>query len=118
MREAYEAFVDALLDVTDDRRGDEVVRVPGRLDGDDPYLVVAADRGTATFSDLANGFGRAAGFWLGDAFASGGSHGYDHKALGVTARGRLGGGPPPLRRARRRRAARADHGRRHRRHVG
>ena len=87
VREAYERFVDALLDVTDNRRGDEVVPVPGRLDGDDPYLVVAADRGTAAFSDVANSLAVRRGFWLGDAFASGGSHGYDHKALGVTARG-------------------------------
>ena len=56
-------------------------------DGDDPYLVVAADKGTATFSDIANGVAEAYGFWLGDAFASGGSAGYDHKAMGITARG-------------------------------
>ncbi len=87
VRAAYECFVEALLDVTDDRRGGAVVPVPGRLDGDDPYLVVAADRGTATLSDLANDLAERRGFWLGDAFASGGSHGYDHKALGVTARG-------------------------------
>src|SRR6185503_16962081 len=58
-----------------------------RHDGDDPYLVVAADKGTATFSDIANGIAEARGFWLGDAFASGGSHGYDHKKMGITARG-------------------------------
>src|SRR6202041_1831554 len=58
-----------------------------RHDGDDPYLVVAADKGTATFSDIANGIAEAYGFWLGDAFASGGSAGYDHKAMGITARG-------------------------------
>ncbi len=85
--EAYKAFVGGLLDLTDDVRGDEVVPVPGRHDPDDPYLVVAADRGTATFSDLANQLAVERGFWLGDAFASGGSKGYDHKALGVTARG-------------------------------
>ena len=58
-----------------------------RHDGDDPYLVVAADKGTATFSDIANGVAAEYGFWLGDAFASGGSAGYDHKAMGITARG-------------------------------
>ena len=58
-----------------------------RHDGDDPYLVVAADKGTATFSDIANGIAKDYGFWLGDAFASGGSVGYDHKAMGITARG-------------------------------
>ena len=58
-----------------------------RHDGDDPYLVVAADKGTATFSDIANGVAEDYGFWLGDAFASGGSVGYDHKAMGITARG-------------------------------
>ncbi|HMJ76377.1 MAG TPA: NAD-glutamate dehydrogenase domain-containing protein, partial [Iamia sp.] len=84
---AYDAFVGALLDVTDDYDGDAVVPVPGRWDGDDPYLVVAADKGTATFSDRANALAEARGFWLGDAFASGGSKGYDHKALGITARG-------------------------------
>ena len=58
-----------------------------RYDADDPYLVVAADKGTATFSDIANGIAIDYGFWLGDAFASGGSVGYDHKAMGITARG-------------------------------
>jgi glutamate dehydrogenase len=58
-----------------------------RHDGDDTYLVVAADKGTATFSDIANGVSRRYGFWLGDAFASGGSVGYDHKAMGITAKG-------------------------------
>ena len=58
-----------------------------RYDGDDPYLVVAADKGTATFSDIANGIALEEGFWLGDAFASGGSTGYDHKKMGITARG-------------------------------
>ena len=58
-----------------------------RYDGDDPYLVVAADKGTATFSDIANGVSREYGFWLDDAFASGGSAGYDHKKMGITARG-------------------------------
>lgn len=85
--EAYDTFVGALLDVTDDIEGDRVVPVPGRWDGDDPYLVIAADKGTSTFSDRANALAEDRGFWLGDAFASGGSKGYDHKALGITARG-------------------------------
>jgi glutamate dehydrogenase len=85
----YVTFVRGLLDVTDDLDGDRVVPPPRvrRYDGDDPYLVVAADKGTATFSDLANSVAEQYGFWLGDAFASGGSNGYDHKALGITARG-------------------------------
>src|SRR5205085_6846230 len=67
----------------------QVIPPPGvvRRDGDDAYLVVAADKGTATFSDTANGVAADYGFWLGDAFASGGSAGYDHKAMGITARG-------------------------------
>ena len=67
-----------------------MVRPPDRVvryDDDDPYLVVAADKGTASFSDIANAVSAEYGFWLGDAFASGGSHGYDHKAMGITARG-------------------------------
>ena len=84
---AYEMFVAALLEVTDNVVGDKVVAVPRRRDGDDTYLVVAADRGTASFSDLANRVSTEQGFWLGDAFASGGSSGYDHKRLGITARG-------------------------------
>ena len=83
-------FVRSLLDVVDDRRDGRPVRPPAGVraaDDPDTYLVVAADRGTATFSDLANSFARERGFWLDDAFASGGSDGYDHKALGVTARG-------------------------------
>jgi glutamate dehydrogenase len=85
----YVAFISALLDLTDDVEGDEVVPPPRvvRHDGDDPYLVVAADKGTATFSDVANAVAEERGFWLGDAFASGGSSGYDHKKLGITARG-------------------------------
>ena len=69
--------------------GDQVVPPPGvvRRDGDDPYLVVAADKGTATFSDTANEVAGRFGYWLGDAFASGGSEGYDHKKMGITARG-------------------------------
>jgi glutamate dehydrogenase len=87
---AYKVFINALLDITDtlDKSG-QVVPPPDvlRPDGDDPYLVVAADKGTATFSDIANGIALERGFWLGDAFASGGSVGYDHKKMGITARG-------------------------------
>ncbi len=92
VRRCYTIFVSSLLQITDTVRADGsgAVDHPERLvchDGDDPYLVVAADRGTATFSDLANRLSAERGFWLGDAFASGGSLGYDHKALGITARG-------------------------------
>ena len=85
----YRIFISGLLDVTDNLKGKEVVPPPRvvRHDGDDAYLVVAADKGTATFSDIANGLAEEYGFWLGDAFASGGSAGYDHKAMGITARG-------------------------------
>ncbi|MGP3955377.1 NAD-glutamate dehydrogenase [Nonomuraea sp. 3N208] len=85
----YRAFISGLLDVTDNLVDGKVVPPPDvvRHDGDDPYLVVAADKGTATFSDIANGVAKEYGFWLGDAFASGGSIGYDHKAMGITARG-------------------------------
>ncbi len=85
----YVTFIRGLLDVTDDLEGDQVVPPHDvvRHDGDDPYLVVAADRGTAALSDTANDIARRYDFWLDDAFASGGSNGYDHKALGVTARG-------------------------------
>ncbi|MGE4428079.1 MAG: NAD-glutamate dehydrogenase domain-containing protein, partial [Solirubrobacteraceae bacterium] len=89
VREGYVRYISALLDVTDDLVDGEVVH-PAHvrvLDGDDHYLVVAADKGTASFSDVANGISTGRGFWLGDAFASGGSAGYDHKALGITARG-------------------------------
>ncbi|MEL6372473.1 MAG: NAD-glutamate dehydrogenase [Pseudomonadota bacterium] len=88
-RGCYEAFVASLLAITDNRRGNAIVTPPGvkRRDGDDPYLVVAADKGTATFSDTANAISQAYDFWLGDAFASGGSAGYDHKKMGITARG-------------------------------
>ncbi len=85
----YKTFISGLLDITDDRVGGKTVP-PQRVvrhDGDDSYLVVAADKGTATFSDIANGIAKEYGFWLGDAFASGGSAGYDHKAMGITARG-------------------------------
>ncbi|MCB0965839.1 MAG: NAD-glutamate dehydrogenase, partial [Ilumatobacter sp.] len=85
----YRLFVSGLLDITDNIVDGHVVPPVGvrRYDGDDPYLVVAADKGTASFSDLANEVAGDYGFWLGDAFASGGSEGYDHKAMGITARG-------------------------------
>lgn len=85
----YKLFVNALLDITDNLVDGKVVHPQDavRHDGDDPYLVVAADKGTATFSDIANGIAIEHGFWLGDAFASGGSVGYDHKAMGITAKG-------------------------------
>ena len=85
----YEIFISGLLDLTDNLRGGEVEPPPDvvRHDGDDPYLVVAADKGTATFSDIANRLAARYRFWLGDAFASGGSQGYDHKGMGITARG-------------------------------
>src|SRR5688500_14362786 len=87
--EAYKTLLRGLLDITDNLRGDEVIPPMDvvRRDPDDPYLVVAADKGTATFSDIANGVSADYGFWLGDAFASGGSAGYDHKKMGITARG-------------------------------
>ena len=85
----YQDYLRGLLDLTDNRVGDKIVPPPQvkRHDPDDPYLVVAADKGTATFSDFANAVSKEYGFWLGDAFASGGSVGYDHKAMGITARG-------------------------------
>ncbi|MDQ0457400.1 NAD-glutamate dehydrogenase [Rhizobium paknamense] len=88
-REAYMTYIRTLLSITDNIREGEVIAPADtvRLDGDDPYFVVAADKGTATFSDTANGLAREAGFWLDDAFASGGSAGYDHKKMGITARG-------------------------------
>jgi glutamate dehydrogenase len=85
----YRTFVGAMLDLTDNLVNGVAQPPPGVVchDGDDPYLVVAADKGTATFSDIANEVALSRGFWLGDAFASGGSAGYDHKAMGITARG-------------------------------
>jgi glutamate dehydrogenase len=85
----YRTLLDGMLDLTDNVVGDRIVPPLDlvRYDGDDPYLVVAADKGTATFSDIANEIAVARGFWLGDAFASGGSEGYDHKDMGITARG-------------------------------
>ncbi|WP_372399538.1 NAD-glutamate dehydrogenase [Azospirillum sp. HJ39] len=88
--ECYKTLMRGLLDVTDNFAADGSIVPPKdvvRHDADDPYLVVAADKGTATFSDIANGVSVDHGFWLGDAFASGGSAGYDHKAMGITARG-------------------------------
>jgi glutamate dehydrogenase len=89
VRAAYQVFIDSLFDVTDNVVDGAVLPPAGVVsyDGEDPYLVVAADRGTATFSDLANDISARHDFWLGDAFASGGSNGYDHKAMGITARG-------------------------------
>ena len=85
----YKMFIQGLLDITDNIVGNKIVPPVDvvRHDDDDPYLVVAADKGTATFSDIANGLALAHGFWMGDAFASGGSVGYDHKGMGITARG-------------------------------
>ena len=85
----YQTFIRALLDLTDNIVSGRIVPPPQvvRSDGDDPYLVVAADKGTATFSDIANAIAADYHFWLGDAFASGGSAGYDHKKMGITARG-------------------------------
>lgn len=85
----YKEFLRGLLDLTDNIKGGDIVPPADvvRFDKDDPYLVVAADKGTATFSDIANGISREYGFWLDDAFASGGSAGYDHKVMGITARG-------------------------------
>ncbi|MDO9474892.1 MAG: NAD-glutamate dehydrogenase [Caulobacter sp.] len=87
---AYRTFLSGLLDITDNIDADNNVVRPAAViahEADDPYLVVAADKGTATFSDIANGLAEDYGFWLGDAFASGGSAGYDHKVMGITARG-------------------------------
>ncbi|MFI5401986.1 MAG: NAD-glutamate dehydrogenase domain-containing protein, partial [Planctomycetota bacterium] len=87
--ECYRTLMRGLLDLTDNRDGDRILPPPlvVRRDGDDPYLVVAADKGTATFSDTANAISQEYGFWLDDAFASGGSAGYDHKKMAITARG-------------------------------
>ncbi len=85
----YKTFISGMLDLTDNIVDEQIVR-PNRVtcyDDVDPYLVVAADKGTATFSDIANGLSEEYGFWLGDAFASGGSEGYDHKGMGITAKG-------------------------------
>ncbi|WP_018407223.1 NAD-glutamate dehydrogenase domain-containing protein [Methylocystis rosea] len=88
-REAYSQFLRGLLDLTDNLKDSQIVRPPALVayDGPDPYLVVAADKGTASWADVANEISHSYGFWLGDAFASGGAHGYHHKRLGITARG-------------------------------
>ncbi len=85
----YRTFINGLLDITDNLDGESIVPPDGvvRQDDDDPYLVVAADKGTAAFSDIANAISSEQGFWLDDAFASGGSNGYDHKKMGITAKG-------------------------------
>ncbi|WP_447929261.1 NAD-glutamate dehydrogenase [Sphingopyxis fribergensis] len=87
--ECYRIFIRSLLSITDNLVAGKVVHPKGVVihDGDDPYFVVAADKGTATFSDVANALAMERDFWLGDAFASGGSKGYDHKAMGITAKG-------------------------------
>lgn len=87
--ECYKTFLRGMLDITDNLVDGNVIppKAVVRHDGDDPYLVVAADKGTATFSDIANGIAKDYGFWLSDAFASGGSVGYDHKEMGITAKG-------------------------------
>jgi len=85
----YKTFISGMLDITDNRDGEKIIPPKDviRYDQDDPYFVVAADKGTATFSDTANAVAKEYNFWLGDAFASGGSNGYDHKKMGITARG-------------------------------
>lgn len=85
----YQIFIKGLLDITDNRKGNKIIAPDNVVcrDEEDPYLVVAADKGTASFSDIANELSLDYGFWLGDAFASGGSAGYDHKEMGITARG-------------------------------
>ena len=120
VRLRYSTLIRGMLDVTDNIVGGEVVRPAGvrAFDEDDPYLVVAADKGTAALSDTANAIAIEYGFWLGDAFASGGSKGYDHKALGITARGAWESVKRHFRELGRDVDARAVHGRRHRRHVG
>jgi glutamate dehydrogenase len=89
VKACYQTLIHGMLDLTDNLVAGQVVPPPDvvRYDSDDPYLVVAADKGTATFSDIANGLAHDYGFWLGDAFASGGSVGYDHKKMGITSRG-------------------------------
>ncbi len=86
---SYRSFITSLLSVTDNLKGGKTIapKQTVRRDGNDPYLVVAADKGTATFSDISNSISEGRGFWLGDAFASGGSAGYDHKKMGITAKG-------------------------------
>ncbi len=116
----YQTFIRGLLDLTDNIVRDRIVPPPlvVRRDGDDPYLVVAADKGTATFSDIANRLSAEYGFWLGDAFASGGSAGYDHKKMAITARGGWECVKRHFREMGIDTQAQRLHGRRHRRHVG
>lgn len=85
----YQCFIKGMLDITDNQKGDSIIPPIDvvRHDEDDPYLVVAADKGTATFSDIANAISQEYGFWMGDGFASGGCTGYDHKKMGITAKG-------------------------------
>ena len=120
MVECYRILVRGLLDLTDTVVAGEVVPPPEvvRYDGDDLYLVVAADKGTATFSDIANALSAEYGFWLGDAFASGGSAGYDHKAMGITARGAWESVKRHFRELGGRHRRDRLHGGRDRRHVG
>ena len=115
----YVRFIGGLLELTDNLVEGEVLHPDGVrvLDDDDTYLVVAADKGTATFSDTANRVSEERGFWLGDAFASGGSSGYDHKALGITARGAWESVKRHFSELGHRPGDRSVHGRRHRRHV-
>ena len=117
--ESYRIFIRALLSVTDNIVEGMVVHPPQVTvrDGEDPYFVVAADKGTATFSDVANAIAVSQKFWLGDAFASGGSYGYDHKAMGITARGAWVSVQRHFREIGHRRPDPADPGRRRRRHV-
>ena len=119
VRRGYRIFVRGLLDVTDNITLHGVAHPPGVVvvDGPDPYLVVAADKGTAAFSDLANEEAVDAGYWLGDAFASGGSSGFNHKQLSSDCPRCLGGRTPALHRARYRSGARRVHRRGDRRHV-
>ena len=116
----YRLFMSTMLDITDNLDIDRVIPPIDvvRHDGDDPYLVVAADKGTATFSDIANEISRDHDFWLDDAFASGGSTGYDHKKMGDHRARRLGGGQAPFPRDERRHRGKAVHRGRRRRHVG
>ena len=118
--ESYRIFIRALLSVTDNLVKGKVVHPPRVVirDGDDPYFVVAADKGTATFSDVANAIAIERGFWLGDAFASGGSQRLRPQGDGDHRQGRLGLGPAPLPRDGRGRPEAADPRRRRRRHVG
>ena len=117
--ESYKIFIRSLLSVTDNLVNDKVVH-PEQVvihDGEDPYFVVAADKGTATFSDVANAIALERNFWLGDAFASGGSNGYDHKAMGITAQGRVDLRPASFPGNGNRRSIGPDPGRGLRRHV-